>query len=183
MSSKSLSTIQTLAKLGKVLSQIVFVCCLIGAIGCCVGIAVLLIPNGIAVGGTDITWMFLSERELAVETMVFACVSGLIACGAECVLSKFANVYFRHELAAGTPFTMAGSKEILRLGILTIAIPMGALILEGIAYGIYKGIFPAAERINMEDMTSVGMGILFIVASVVFQYGAELREQKNAEET
>ena len=129
--SKSLHTIQTLARLGKVFTQIIVICCIVGAVGCCVGIAALLGINSLTLGGRDIAAVIIMGSNTGMETMVFACIAGLIACVAECVLSKFANLYFRHELAAGTPFTMEGSKEILRLGILTIVIPLGTLILEG----------------------------------------------------
>ena len=179
---KSLHTIQTLARLGKIFSQIIFVCCIVGAVGCCVGIVALAGINGLVVGGKDLTAMVISGSNTGMETLVFACIASLIACVAECVLSKFANIYFKHELAAGTPFTMEGSKEILRLGILTIVIPLGALILEGIVYTISEVFYPATQQLNMEDMTSVGMGIMFILASVIFQYGAELGEQKQIDE-
>ena len=180
--SKSLRTIQTLARLGRIFSQIVFVCCIVGAVCCRVGIAALLGINSLTLGGRDLTAMIIMGSSTGMETMVFACIAGLIACVAECILSKFANIYFRHELAAGTPFTMEGSKEILRLGILTIVIPLGALILEGIVYTIFEVFYPATRQLNMEDMASVGMGIMFILASVIFQYGAELGEQKQIDE-
>ena len=46
--SKTLGTIQKLAKLGKVLSTIVFVFCLVGAIGCAVGlISLQMMPDSI----------------------------------------------------------------------------------------------------------------------------------------
>ena len=180
--SKSLNIIQTLAKLGKIFSQIIFVCCLVGGIGGLVGIAVLLGAKGLVIGGRDITSLFISESSITKETMIFACIAAFIACAAECVLSKFANIYFKHELADGTPFTAEGSREILRLGILTIAIPMGALILEGIVYGISEVFYPMTEQIHMEDMASVGMGIMFLIASVIFKCGAELLEKKRLDE-
>ena len=142
--SKSLKTIQTLANLGKIFSQIIYICCIVGGIGCLVGIIALLGVNGLVIGGKDITSLIVSKSNIAIETLVFYCIAGFIACVAECIVAKFANTYFKHELVAGTPFTMDGSKEILRLGILTI-------------------------------------GIMFIVASVIFKYGAELLE-KNKED-
>ncbi len=180
--SKSLHTIQTLARLGRIFSQIIFVCCIVGAVGCCAGLVALLGINSLTLGGRDLTAMIIMGSNTGMETLVFACIAGLIACVAECVLSKFANIYFKHELAAGTPFTMEGSKEILRLGILTIAIPLGTLILQGIVYAIFEVFYPGTQQINMEDMASVGMGIMFILASVIFQYGAELGENKRLED-
>ncbi len=180
--SKSLHTIQVLAKLGKIFSQIVFVFSLVGGIGCCVGFASLMGMNGLVIGGTDITALIVTESDRTMETLLFSCVSGLIACAAECVLSKFANIYFKRELESGTPFTNSGSREIRRLGILAVVLPLGARSLEGIVYGVYSIFYPMIEQEDMGDMTSVSIGVMFIVASVIFQYGTELKEQNEIEE-
>ena len=174
--SKSLHTIQVLAKTGKILSKIVFICCLVGGIGCCVGLAALLGLQGLVIGGVDVTGLIVERGDTPMSTLLFACVSGFIACAAECVLSKFAEHYFRHELEAGTPFTLAGARQIRRLGILTIALPVGALILQQIVYGVFRVFDPMTQQWEPGNMLSVGMGILFLVASVIFQYGAELTQ-------
>ena len=96
------------------------------------------------------------------------------------MLAKFAEVYFRNELNAGTPFTIAGVKELMWLGILTIAIPVGSAIAASIAEGIIAGIMQV-ERAAVMDMyfdndASIVLGIMFILGSLLCRYGAERRE-------
>lgn len=58
---------------------------------------------------------------------IAATLSGsLLVCAGEAALAKFAESYFRNEQKAETPFTSAGAKELLRLGILTIAVQPAA---------------------------------------------------------
>ena len=73
--------------------------------------------------------------------MAFAC--WLILCAGEALLVKFAERYFRNELAAGTPFTPAGAGELRRLGILSLVLPAGcaaaACLVEGVVAGFSGG--------------------------------------------
>ena len=94
------------------------------------------------------------------------------------MLAKFAEVYFRNELQAETPFTLAGAKELLRLGILTITIPAGCAVAESIVEGVIVG-FMKVEKAAAMDMyfdneASIVLGIMFILGSLLCRCGAEL---------
>lgn len=176
--SKSLKTIQTLSKIGKILSKIVFICCIIGFCGCIAGIASLAVGAGsvLRIGGVNIHGLIENASGLSVGTLYASMVFGMIMTAAEAVVAKFAEVYFKHELAAGTPFTFAGAKEMLRLGILTIAVPVGAMLIGGIVYGVMMCFVEGVQELDANDSISLGLGIMFIVLSVICKYGAELRE-------
>ena len=65
MQTKTLGTIQTLAKIGRVLSKIVFIFSLIGAIGCAAGIlSVRFLPESIQLGKTTIQGLVELTDEL-----------------------------------------------------------------------------------------------------------------------
>ena len=113
--SKSLRTVQTVCKVCKVLAEIVFVLLVVGA--------VLMLACGIFIGAGKMDAL-LSSGALVLDEMlqqsgatqeyvtaVFVCLTIIIA--AEAVVAKFINVYFKHELKAGTPFTFEGAKEML----------------------------------------------------------------------
>ena len=123
MESKALDTIQTVAKIGKVLSSIEYVFCLTGGILCIVGIACVGIPGSVRIGGVTIHSMIDNLQGLSLEACCMGMAMGLIVCTATCVVAKMAEQYFKNELAAGTPFTAEGACELLRLGICTICIP------------------------------------------------------------
>ena len=176
---KTLKTLQSLSKLGKVLSTIVFILCIVGAAMCAVGIPCLaLIPEeGFRLG--DMTIKGLVEKgELSVSTCYATMACGIILCAGEAVLAKFAQRYFTNELKAGTPFTFDGAKELMRLGILAICIPIGTSIVAGICYGIFKLVMPDVGDVEMHSGVSVGLGIMMIVASLLCRLGAENAEKQ-----
>ena len=108
---KTLKTLQGLSKAGKILSTIAFVCCIIGACGCVIGLLCLII------GGSTVADFIESTGKVSIGTVYASIVIGLILCISEIIVSRSARLYFIHELDAGTPFTFDGANELLKLGI------------------------------------------------------------------
>ena len=172
---KTLNTIQTISRIGKIISKIVFILSLVGGIGCIVGILCLaLIPEGLKLGGVTIQGLIENEAALSSGAVYAAMAVGAILCAGEAVLSKLANNYFTHELAAGTPFTFDGAKEMIRLGICTIAIPIGTAVVAGIVYGILNAIFHSSPELDLSNSFSVGLGVMFIITGLICRHGAEV---------
>ena len=148
----SLDKIQKLSKLGKILCSIVFVFCVIGIIGSVVGIA------------------FLAAN--------IYMVVAIILCSGEAVIAKFAEHYFKGELLDGTPFNMERAKELTRLGIITIGVSIVTEMVAAIVYEIMSFIFVNTDSLEIGNWGSVGIGITFIIVSLICRYGAERgREQ------
>ena len=57
-------------------------------------------------------------------------------------------------------------------------LPLVAVILASVAYELLG--VPQAVRMDGGNLSSTSMGIVLILASLVFRYGAELEETKNA---
>lgn len=181
--SKSLKTVQTVCKVCKVLAEIAFVLLIVGA--------VLVLACGIFIGagkmdalmssGALVLDEMLQQSGVTQEyvTAVLVCMTIIIA--AEAVVAKFINVYFKHELKAGTPFTFEGAKEMLRLGIITIAVPVGASLAATIVFDIMAAGSGLDSEFNFE--ISLGMGLMFLALSPLLKHGTELRlRAQNAEE-
>lgn len=185
--SKNYQIIQTLAKIGKVLSRIAFIFSVIGICGCMVGLFSNVLGNGgvFKIGGVSVYGLLADFNAYNVKSISAVLTAWLIVCIGEAVLAKFAEVYFQKELAVGTPFTQAGAAELRRLGILTIVIPTGCAVLaeivQGILTGFMKGAADGWSDLSFDNEASVAMGIMFIVGSVLCGYGAELSsgESKN----
>ena len=173
--SKSLNTVQKICKVCKVLAEIAFVLLVVGA--------VLMLACGIFIGAGKMDAL-LSSGALALNEMlqqygatqeyvtaVLVCMTIIIA--AEAVVAKFINVYFKHELKAGTPFTFEGAKEMLRLGIITIAVPVGASLVATIVFGIMAAGSGLDSEFNFE--ISLGLGLMFLALSPLLKHGTELR--------
>lgn len=181
--SKSLKTVQTICKVCKVLAEIAFVMFVV--IVALMLVAAIFTGTGkmdalLSSGGVVLDDM-LQQTGVTQDYMVavFVCLTIIIA--AEAVVAKFINVYFKHELKAGTPFTFEGAKEMLRLGIITIAVPVGASLAATIVFDIMAAGSGLDSEFNFE--ISLGMGLMFLALSPLLKHGTELRlRAKNAEE-
>lgn len=181
--SKTLNTIQTLSKIARVLSKIIFIFCIVGACGCIVGAAGVAFGIGevLKLGSVTINGIVADIPDIPVGAIYAALAFGFIAVAGEAVIAKLAEIYFRHELEAGTPFTFAGAKELLRLGILTIVIPCAVSVIGAIVYAVTSAVTGGGSEFDFNVSISLGLGIMFIIMSVVFKYGAELAEGKSEE--
>lgn len=172
--SKSLKTVQTVCKVCKVLAEIAFVMFVV--------IVALMLAAAIFTGTGNFDAL-LSSGGVVLDDMlqqtgvtqdymvaVFVCLTIIIA--AEAVVAKFINVYFKHELKAGTPFTFEGAKEMLRLGIITIAVPAGASIIAAVYFSIVTA---GSNGYDFNFEISVGMGLVFLALSPLLKHGTELR--------
>lgn len=173
--SNTLNTIQKLAKVGRILSKIVFIFAIIGAVGCLVGIVCLAagLGSSVKIGGLTIRGLIEREGNVTVGTMYAAMASGLILTVCEAILARFAELYFQHELAAGTPFTLPGANEMKRLGILAICLPLGGAIAAGIVHGVIAALMKGVEDFSYRDAGSISLGIMFLVTSLILRYGTE----------
>lgn len=97
-------------------------------------------------------------------------IADAVACAISGLLLWFAHSYLTHELADGTPFTDNGATELRRLGVLTIVLPLAGLIVRAIPYAA----FDMSAPYGLDNASSVILGVVLIIASVVFRYGAEL---------
>ena len=177
----SLPTIQKLSKLGKVLSNIAFIFSIVGCVGCLLGMIALQTGAGsvLKLGGVTIHGLVGDISGIGNRGITAGLCGWLVICVGQAVLAKFAALYFHHELAAGTPFTASGAKELLRLGILTIAIPLGCDIAGNIVAGIAAGFLQVEDTIwtnlDFDSSGSILLGIMFVLGSLLCRYGAELR--------
>ena len=180
METKTLRTIQKFAKIGKILSKIVAICSFIGAVGCLIGIISISTAgfDAFKIGGVTIHSMIEKSVDLSIGAMNAYMITGLILCIGEVFIAKLAERYFRNELAAGTPFTFEGAREMLRLGICTASISLGTLVAGQIACGIISSFVSNSMEIQMNDDTQIGMGIAFILVSFICKYGAEREESE-----
>ena len=180
---KTLDTIQRLSRLGRLLSKIAFILSVVGFCGCIAGLISLRLGGGdlIRIGGVTLHGLIGGD----LGGSIAAALSGwLFFCAGEAVLAKFAETYFKNELSAGTPFTHAGASELMRLGILTLAVPTGSAVVGSIAEGIVAGFMEAEKAAAMDryfdNEPTIVLGIMFLLAALLCRYGAELTQKNEA---
>ena len=175
---KTLNIIQKLFRIGKVLSKIMFIFCIIGFCGCIVGIlSMALGAPTLKIGGVTLENILNTKAEVTIGTVYAAMAAGMILCAGEAVLAKFAEHYFKRELADGTPFTLAGAKEMQRLGILTICLPIGTQIVAEIVYAVIEQTMQGVAPLRLDSAGSVALGVMFIVMSLICRYVADMYEE------
>lgn len=179
---KTLDTIQTLSKIGKVFSKIVYICCIVGIIAGAVGIVALLIgAETLKLGGMTLHTILETEAGVGTGTVLTAIAVETVLCVGEFFVSRMAYRYFDNELKAGTPFTTGGAKELLHLGISTIWIPIVTFVLAQVTQGVIAQFIENVEKLDFNAFDSVALGVMFIVMSLLCKHGAELREQNVAD--
>ncbi len=176
---KSLEAIQKTFRVFRILSKIAYILCIIGAAAFGVGAlcaaaqyhggSVFLIygePLKIFADGTD-----LLQKCVELLSAAFMLI-------ADAILFGLAYGYLKSELADGTPFTEKGAGRLKKLGIRFIYIPVIAISVSG-AVAVWQGVEHIGDAGNFG---SVITGIVLILVSLIFRYGAEL-EQKSREQT
>lgn len=175
---RSLGIIQTLSKIGKIISTIVYVCCIVGAICSLVGlVCVPIMDKALELNGTTFYSFIHTEADISLGTVYATLAAGIVTCICDAVIAKFAKNYFANELADGTPFTLRGAAEMRRLGIICIAVSIGGAIVAEIVRSVIASILPAVDTLELGSGSTVGIGIVFIVMSVIFTYGAQIKSQ------
>ncbi len=176
---KSLETVQKISKVLSILSIIAFVFTIIGAVGTLVGgIALMLLPGVLNASGLGDDFMELIIEGSGVESLEFLgieLIGTLFIVIAEAVVAFFVCRYFKNELADGTPFTYRGAKELLYLGIISLAVPFGGMIISSTINAVFL------IKSNISNQFDITLGVVMILLSFVFKYGAELNEKKQAE--
>ncbi len=166
----SLDRIQKIIKVFRILAKIAMIFAYVCA-GLLVVTAILLANNSsyqLVVGiAPEIAAEFDKNQTIAELLCDF------VVCLTDGLLLTFAQLYMKHELADGTPFTNRGADEIKGLGIRIIILPL-------VAIGIISAIcatFNAELPDTMSNELSVTFGIALIIISIIFRYGAELESK------
>lgn len=183
--SKNYEILQIIAKIGRILSTVAFVFSIIGISGCFLGwISTSLGSDGLfKIEGITIHGLLSDLDDSNGKSVGATLAAWLIICAGQAVLAKFAEIYFRNVLAAGTPFTQSGAGELRRLGIMTMIIPTGCAVLGEILQEIIAGFMNVTaggwEELNFDNEASVVVGVMFLVGSFLCGYGAEMSAENN----
>lgn len=175
---KDLQTIQKTFRVFQILARIAFILSIVGASICAAGVLCcavwsaggrvfslfgepIVIPNG------------GDARQLTAQL-----IGNMIYLGTDALLLGFAGQYLRIEQAEGTPFTLRGADLIRRLGIRCIWVPIAAIAVAA-AVGACLG----AKGGNVGNLPGIVTGVVLILASLIFRYGAALELRASAIKT
>lgn len=174
---KTLQTIQKTFHVFQILAKIAMIFCIVGASICAVGaLCAVTWYNGghvFSIFGSELK-MFSDSANL-MQTYAYM-LTETILLTANAVLFGFAVSYLKTEQAEGTPFTEKGAEMLKKLGIRCIYIPIVAAVLASVVSALMN----AREVTDFSDLPGVATGIVLILASLIFRYGAQLEQSAHA---
>lgn len=174
---RSLQTVQKTFRVFQILTKIAFIFSIVGASICAVGAlcAMAWYTGGqvFSLFGEPVT-IFASGEGLNQTLAVL--LSDLILLVTEAILLAFAGRYLKTEQAEGTPFTENGANLIRRLGIRCIYMPIVAIVIASVIT-VCLGVERSGDISNLPSLVT---GIVLILASLIFHYGAELEERNRS---
>lgn len=171
---KTLQTIQRIFGIFQVLTKIAEILCIVGAAFCAVAaLCAVTWNNGGQVFGImgEPIEIFTEENFLQTYVKLLAMTFVLTS---DAILLGLAHSYLKSEQADGTPFTEQGAERLKRLGIRCIYIPIIAIAVSG-AIAAWQGV---TEIGDISNASGVVTGIVLILASFIFRYGAELEKTR-----
>ena len=171
---EQLQKIQKTVHVFEILTKIAYVFSIVGAVFCAVGalcaLAYVSSRQVFSLFGEPIT-IFSTTRSMSQTLAVL--LADFVMITAEAILLSFALRYLKAEQAAGTPFTEAGAEQLKRLGIRCIWMPIVAMVVASVI-----GVCYDVENIGSDsNLPSLVTGIVLILASMIFRYGAALEEK------
>lgn len=173
---RKLDIIQTLAKIGRLLSILALIISALSVIGCVFNFGfsgpVMMYRD---IGGTHILRDFLGAPVEITEKARFAVFAAMLMIYAAHTAVAFLAVrYFSNELVEGTPFTFYGADEMKRLGLITVTAPLAAKALARIILAFFTD--GGLIDIRLVDGVLI-IGIMLFVMSSICRYGAILRDE------
>ena len=171
---EQLQKIQKTFHIFEILTKIAYIFSIVGAVFCAVGAlcALCYLSGGqvFSLFGEPIT-IFSTTRTMS-ETLAIM-LADFVIITVEAILLSFALRYLKAEQAAGTPFTEAGADMLKKLGIRCIWMPIVAMVLASVIGVCYN-----VENIGSDsNLPSLATGVVLIIASMIFRYGAALEEK------
>lgn len=169
---EQLNRIQKTFHVFEILTKIAYIFSIVGAIFCAVGAlcAFSWYSGGqvFSLFGEPITIFSSSDR--ALNEVLAVLLADFVMITAEAILLSFAHRYLKAEQADGTPFTEAGADMLKKLGIRCIWLPIVAMVVASVI-----GVSFGAENIGSDsNLPSLATGIVLILTSMIFRYGASL---------
>lgn len=165
--SKNLETIQKISKVLGVITKVLFIMTMVGAVCSLAALVFMFVCNGNA----DMVTKIESNGKYTMGQIIGYCIIGVVVCITHLIVLKAHRNYFLMEQKAGTPFTTEGAKAFRALGIMNIVAPMVCIIVSSIIASVSR----IGDEIHME--AGIGIGVAMILLSFVLAYGAELEKK------
>lgn len=171
---KSLQTIQKTFRVFQILTRVALVFSIVGACFCAVGSLCAAVWHT----GGRVFSLFgepipLPAGREDMNRMIAVLLADGVCLTTDAILLAFAGRYFAMEQAEGSPFTQSGADAVRRLGVRCIWMP----IVSAVIASVILACLGAEKGGHAGSFPGIATGIVLILASLIFRYGAELEEK------
>lgn len=165
---KSLDRVQTIAKVLKILSMIVFVASIV-----ITSILSILLIVFCFVGNNVEFSNFFAQINLPYDFNTVLCTLICLiiqSIGSIIIYSKVVKFY-KLEITLGNPFDKPLIKVMRNVGVWRIILPIVVSTITSIIYACF------GVAVNVSSLAGVTMGIVYLVVSCIMEYGSELKRR------
>ena len=177
---KSLKIIQVLCQIARVIFLILFILCIIGAVGCTIAFIVMPIVQNFPVDEGKTMGEIMTEEGVSFPDVYTGLIVGLFSSGVGIFLAKINEQFFVKEINKGTPFDHEIVKDMRKLALTCIITTVAYSIVTAIAVLIVQAINHVDLSFKYDLLSSISWGIFLLIVSLFCDYGAELNEQLEA---
>lgn len=165
----SLEKVQKASKILYILTTIAYVCSIIVLVFSAIGIVFVAcfwqkpdVTNALAILGIN----------MGLGQALCYCICSFVECGFSIAVCYYVKNFYKFELAQGNPFDKPVAKQLKKVGIVHIVLPLISFIVTTIlllCFGLAEFRFFSSSNILL--------GIVYLVVSLVLNYGAELKRR------
>lgn len=175
---KSLQTVQKTMRVFQILTKVAMILSYVWAGLAALGLLCALVwSGGGTVAGAEQELLYALTETGGLKEMTALLLTETVAALLDGILMTFAYQYLKAEQAEGTPFTQSGADKIKRLGIRTIVLSVVSQAVVELVFAAFE--MNASAFRDQGDSFGVTVGVVMILASLIFRYGAELEEGKS----
>lgn len=180
---KSLHTIQKTCRVFQILAKVAMILSFVWAGLTALGaVCAMVWGSGGAVHGADRELLYALTETGGLKELTAKCLADTVFALTDGTLLAFAYRYLKAEQADGTPFTRTGAVKVRQLGISTIVMPIVAAIVSSVIYGCLRAVDTVDSAIyaavdHGDDLPTLLIGVMLILTSLIFRYGAELEDE------
>ena len=173
---KSLSRVQLLVKIARILCIVGFWFCAVGLLACIVGFITMPLVQDFSIGEGKTVTDAIVENGSSLGEVYGGLLIGLLSCGVGVFVSLYNSFFFKKELVLGTPFDHEIVRDMRKVALVNIIVSFALGLAAAIGVAIIQGIFGEKLTFKYELLSTVSFGIFLLIISLFCEYGADVKK-------
>ncbi len=175
----NLKKIQTVMKVFKILTKIGFVACIVGGSLCLLMLLLLFLADVVGIMDREIAMSMMSPKDAPVAVAYCVLFVGICQTFFGALIAHKWNSYYKMEEEDGTPFVEKSAKFLFSTAIYELILGFVAFVVSSVIVAVFEATHADVNFSHDMKFSFDAVTVLFtLFLSIVFRYGAEVRENK-----